>query len=233
MAETVDEIVRGIASRKPGAHFGVNAANVVAARDDPSYARDLAAADVVSADGQSVVWAARALGHSVPERVTGIDLMERLLSEAARRRWRVFLLGAKPDVVAMVAARARASNVDIVGARNGYFEEHEGGAVAAAIAALDPDIVFVGMPSPDKERFIMRHARAAGVRYCVAVGGSFDVLAGRKRRAPRVMQRAGLEWMVRLAQEPRRLAHRYTVTSARFLKLLFTELLRRRRLRRM
>lgn len=228
MAQTVTAIARRIESGVPGEHLSVNAACIVAAHDDPEYAADLAQAHLTTADGQAVLWGAALLGTRIPERVTGIDLMKRLLAEAPQRRWRVALVGAHPDVVARVARLARGRGVDVVHERDGYFPPAADAEVAAAIVEADPHLVFVGMPTPRKERFIVEHLRPRGARYAVAVGGAFDVVAGRRRRAPRLIQRAGLEWMVRLAQEPRRLAGRYTVTSGRFVLMVIRAWLRRR-----
>lgn len=229
MAETLDHIARTIAARQTGAHLGLNAANVVRANRDPEYAHDLEGADILTADGQAIVWAARILGTELPGRVTGIDLMHRLISEAPERDWRVFLLGAAPEVVKNVASRLAARGVTVVGMAHGYFPEERSREIARMVADHTPDLLFVGMPSPRKERFIIRYALPAGIRYSVGVGGTFDVIAGRKRRAPTWIQRAGLEWAVRLAQEPRRLARRYTVTNLAFLRLIIEELRRRGR----
>jgi N-acetylglucosaminyldiphosphoundecaprenol N-acetyl-beta-D-mannosaminyltransferase len=232
MRATIAEAERRIGSGKPAAHVGLNAANVVAARSNAAYARDLESADIVSPDGQSVVWSGRLLGLVIPERVTGIDLMLQLAARAPSRGWRVYLVGARPAVVAEVARRFKARGVAVVGWRDGYFPGSDDGVVAADVMAAGAHLLFVGLPSPRKERFIIGAARAAGVPFTVGVGGSFDVVAGRVRRAPPVAQRLGLEWLYRLAQEPRRLLPRYTVDNARFMRLLGGELLAQARRRR-
>lgn len=224
MAETVRQVEDQLASGRPGAHLGVNASNIIGARADPAYAADLAAADLVGPDGQSVVWAGRLLGQRIPERVTGIDLMDELVELSARHGWRVYLLGARPAVIEAVAERFQERGVAIAGFRDGYFAPHEDERIAREIAALEPHLLFVGLPSPRKERFIIGAARPAGIPYSVGVGGSFDVIAGRVRRAPRLVQRMGMEWLYRLAQEPRRLFVRYAVTNVRFLSLVGREL---------
>lgn len=220
MRATVAAIERAVADGRPGAHLGINAANLVAARDDLNYRADLAAADLVTADGQSIVWGARLYGHSVPERVTGIDLMGALLDAARRHDWGVYLLGARPEVVARLAAQLAGRGTRISGQRDGYFGLDDAARVAADVKASGAKLLFVGTPSPQKERFIIGAARPAGVPYSIGVGGSFDVLAGELRRAPRFMQRLGLEWLYRLVQEPRRLFGRYAVTNTRYAALL-------------
>ena len=228
MRATLDRIAARIAAGEPGAHLGVNAANLVAARDDAAYRADIEAADLVTADGQSVVWGARLFGIRVPERVTGIDLMERLLERAREHGWSVYLLGARPETVQRLAARLTHEGVTLAGHRDGYFDPASSDGVAQAVRASGATLLFVGTPSPQKERFIIGHARAAGVPFSVGVGGSFDVLAGDLRRAPRLMQRLGLEWLFRLFQEPGRLFGRYAVTNTRFVLLMAGAALRRR-----
>ena len=228
MATTLDRIGERIAAGDPGAHLGVNAANLVAARDDAAYRADIEAADLVTADGQSVVWGARLFGIGVPERVTGIDLMERLLDRARDRGWSVYLLGARHETVERLAARLAREGVTVAGWRDGYFGPEASADVAGAVTASGATLLFVGMPSPQKERFVIGHARRAGVPFSIGVGGSFDVLAGDLRRAPRLMQRLGLEWLFRLLQEPGRLFGRYAVTNTRFLLLMAGAALRRR-----
>jgi N-acetylglucosaminyldiphosphoundecaprenol N-acetyl-beta-D-mannosaminyltransferase len=220
MGETVTIARRHVEGERPGAHLGVNAANLMMARERPEYLADLDAADIVTADGQWVVWGARLLGVDVPERVTGIDLMRQLLREARRREWSVYLVGARSDVVAALARRLDRHGIRVAGYRDGYFEPGESAQIAEAARQSGAQLLFVGLPSPQKERFIIEHARAAGVPFSVGVGGSFDVLAGRLRRAPRPLQRMGLEGFFRFAQEPRRLFGAHGILSARFLWLL-------------
>lgn len=216
LAAVQDHLLRG----QPGVHLGVNAANLILAQDDPAYLAHLRAADLVTADGQSVVWGARMMGIRVPERVTGIDVMNCLLRLARERRWTVYLLGARASVVERLADRLRQEGVMIAGYRDGYFPVMAEDAVAAEVRDSGADILFVGMPSPRKERFAIQVARPAAIPFTVGVGGSFDVLAGEFRRAPGVLQKAGLEWIFRMLQEPRRLLRRYLVTNTRFLLLM-------------
>ena len=223
MRETVQLIGDAIDGGRPITHLGVNGANLVQARDDPAYLADLAAADLITADGQSVVWGARLYGIGVPERVTGIDLMEAVLAESMRRGWSVYLLGARHQVVGALADRLTARGVLVAGRHHGYFPDERATDMAAEIRASGATILFVGMPTPRKERFVIHEALPAGIPFSMGVGGSFDVLAGVLSRAPRFVQRLGLEWLYRLAQEPRRLLKRYVVTNTRFLVLLVAD----------
>lgn len=228
MRQTVDAVHAHIREHRPGAHLGVNAANLVLARDRPDYLADLAAADLVSVDGQWVVWGGRFLGLDIPERVTGIDLMQELLREAHRHDWSIYLVGARPEVVEELARRLERRGIRVAGYHDGYFSIDRGGEIADAVGASGAQLLFVGLPSPQKERFIIQHARAAGVPFSVGVGGSFDVLAGRLRRAPRLLQQMGLEGVFRFAQEPRRLLGRHGILSFRFLWILAVQVTRRR-----
>jgi N-acetylglucosaminyldiphosphoundecaprenol N-acetyl-beta-D-mannosaminyltransferase len=224
MRQTLGEILRRMNRGMLTLHGGVNAAIVVAARKDRDLRRALLGCDIVSADGMSVVLASRLLGCPLPERVTGIDLFLALLQAAAERGDSVYLLGAEPAVVdrAAAAIRARLPGLRIAGWHHGYFWDDEP-AMVRAIRESGANMLFVGITSPKKERFIHQWREQLGVRLAMGVGGSFDVLAGKTRRSPRWMQRAGLEWLFRLLLEPRRLWKRYFVSNAAFCWLVFQE----------
>jgi N-acetylglucosaminyldiphosphoundecaprenol N-acetyl-beta-D-mannosaminyltransferase len=225
---TVARCVELVEAGRPAQHASLNAAKVLLARREPRLRQALFRADLVTADGMGVVWAARLLGARVPERVAGIDLMGRLLAEAAGRGWPVFFLGAEPVVLDLFERRARQlyPALEVAGRRDGYFRD--GASVAREIGRSRARLLFVGMPSPQKELFLAESVGSMGDLLAVGVGGSFDVWAGRVRRAPVWMQRAGLEWAHRLGQEPRRLWRRYLVGNARFAALVLQELLRKK-----
>ena len=207
-----------------------NASHLVAMQDDAGLRAAARAADLITPDGMSLVWAGRLLGGEIPERVAGIDLLEALLRAAPTKGLRVFLLGAKPAVMERFVAHCRSSypGIEIAGWRDGYFTAAQHPEVVRQIAEARADILFLGMPSPFKDIWCERHRDAFGVKLIMGVGGSFDVLAGEVPRAPRWMQAAGLEWAWRLWLEPRRLWKRYLVGNSRFLWLLTKEALRRR-----
>ena len=199
----------------------VNASKLVLASDEARLREILERADLVTADGMSVVWGARFAGGRLPGRVTGIDTMERLVARAAERGWRVFFLGAKQEAVEGAVASFRRAHpaLQVAGFRNGYFRGKEA-EVVEEVRAARPDLLFVALGSPAQEYFLADNLEALGVPFSLGVGGSFDHVAGLSRRAPRWMQRAGLEWAYRLASEPRRLWRRYLVGNARFALLL-------------
>lgn len=227
MDATLSEVERVIASRRFTQHVSINTAKLVTLRGDPELRSIVEGCGLISADGAGVVWASRLLKDPLPERVAGIDLMNRLLDRAEESGYSVYFLGARPEVLALALERIRARHprLAIAGARDGYFADSEAAEVAAAIRATGADIVFVAMTSPRKEYFLGAHGEQLGAPFVMGVGGSIDVVAGVTRRAPAAWQRVGLEWLYRLLQEPRRLFRRYAVTNARFAWMLGRELL--------
>jgi N-acetylglucosaminyldiphosphoundecaprenol N-acetyl-beta-D-mannosaminyltransferase len=207
-----------------------NASHLCMMRHDPDLKRACGAADLAVADGMSVVWALRASGQPVPERVAGVDLMARLLAAAGEHRLRVYFLGAKREVVAALAeaSRVRHPGIEIVGFRDGYFDIEDQEAIVEEIGRSGADMLFVGMPSPFKETWCERHRQRLGVPLMMGVGGSFDVLAGFVSRAPRRLQKMGLEWLWRLLMEPRKLWKRYLTTNVEFVWLAGREVVARR-----
>ena len=231
MGETLDVIAGFIEDGTPHQHVVVNVDKVVKASRDPELRRIIAQCDLVNADGMPVVWASRMLGTPLKERVAGIDLFEALMVRAAERGWRVFLLGAREEVVAKVRSiyEARHPELVIAGHRNGYWQPGEEEAVAEQVRAARADLLFVAISSPMKERFLGRWQAHMRVPFAMGVGGTFDVAAGKVRRAPLWMQRAGLEWLMRVLQEPRRMYRRYFIEGLPFFAMVGRELLARRR----
>jgi N-acetylglucosaminyldiphosphoundecaprenol N-acetyl-beta-D-mannosaminyltransferase len=233
-AVTLDDAVKvvdeAVASRRPTLNASLNAAKLVRMQTDSELRESVELCEIVTADGVPVVWAARALGHEVPGRVNGTDLMEVLFAHAAERGYSVFLFGSEPGIVSRARAEIerRHPAIRIAGTQHGFFDPSEEEAVVQRIAAARPDILFIALGTPQKELFQARHRDALGVPFTMGVGGSFEVLAGVRRRAPRWAQRAGLEWAFRMVQEPRRLAGRYLVGNAQFIYLVGREVLRTR-----
>jgi len=232
LAATMDEVVDlcgdAIAERRPVQIGVLNAAKVVNASKDAGLHAAMLSCDVILADGQSVVWASRMLGQPLPERVAGIDLFVRLLELADAKGLSVFLLGATPEVVEKVAAVMATTypGARLAGYRDGYFDDEA--AVAAQIAASAPDMLFLGMTSPKKEKFLERFQPVMNVPVTHGVGGSFDILAGVTKRAPERWQKLGMEWAYRLVQEPRRMWKRYLRTNVLFSIMIARELITRR-----
>ncbi|MBV8081529.1 MAG: WecB/TagA/CpsF family glycosyltransferase [Candidatus Eremiobacteraeota bacterium] len=196
-----------LVERKVSAHvvtIGAEMANLAYA--DREYRDTINAADLVVPDTVGIVIASRLLRAPVPERVAGIDLLERLCADAAARGDSIYLLGGA-DGAAMAAAGAlvqRHDGLRIAGAEHGYFREQESAAVCERIRSSGARLVFVGLGFPRQERWIREHLADLGPAVCIGVGGSFDVISGRLPRAPRALRQAGLEWLYRLVREPRR-----------------------------
>jgi N-acetylglucosaminyldiphosphoundecaprenol N-acetyl-beta-D-mannosaminyltransferase len=212
-------------------HMAINVAKLVTMKQDEELRASIERCELVTADGQPVVWASRLLGDPVPCRVAGIDLMEQLLARAAVKGYRVYILGATAETLERAVRRMRTElpSLRLAGYHDGYYADAEEAELAASIAAAQPDILFVAMSSPRKEYFLARHGRTIGAPFVMGVGGAIDVYAGLVQRAPVLMQRLGLEWLFRLMQEPRRLAKRYVRTNAVFVLMLARELIMRHR----
>lgn len=210
-----------------GSHFMavVNAAKIVAAKDDERLRRVLGEADLVTADGMSVVWASRLLGQPLKQRVTGIDMFERIIGYASAQGLSVYFLGAREEAVRGVVERFTTlyPGLRVAGYRNGYFAPSESEHLAEEVRRSRADLLFVALGSPAQEYWIASNLKRTGVRFALGVGGSFDHLSGLQRRAPKWMQRAGLEWLHRFAREPRRLWRRYLIGNSLFIRLVIKQ----------
>ena len=206
----------------------MNAALLCMIRRDEALRAACRGGDLIVADGVPVVWTSRLAGQPLPERVTGVDLTARLLAEGAARGLSVYFLGARKEVVEDLVRLCRREypGLRVAGWRDGYFGASDHASIVAEIARLAPHMLFVGMPSPFKETWCERHREALGVPVIVGVGGTFDVLTGYVRRAPRLLQTAGMEWFWRLAMEPRKMWQRYLYTNTEFLGLAAQDVFR-------
>ena len=213
-----------------GAHTVItaNAAILCLMRRDSELRQACLSGDLIVPDGMSVVWASRFAGVPLPERVSGVDLMARLLSEGSRRGLSAYFLGARREVVATLADACARTGLTVAGWRDGYFAPRDHVPIVEEIRERAPHMLFVGMPSPFKETWCERHRDRLGVPVIMGVGGSFDVLAGYVRRAPRPVQSIGMEWAWRLAMEPRKMWKRYLSTNSEFLWLAGREIVARR-----
>lgn len=231
MDESLAEICRLIEGSTPHQHVVVNVNKLVKASRDPELLSIINQCALINVDGMPLVWVSRILGTPLKQRVTGIDLFINLLTLAEQRAYRVYFLGATEAALGsmLTAVRQRHPDLQIVGARNGFWSAAEEPALIAAIRQSRPDVLFLAIPSPRKEFWLQTHLSALNIPFVMGVGGSFDVLAGKTRRAPRWMQENGLEWFFRFLQEPRRLFGRYFFEGGAFFWLLSRELLANRR----
>lgn len=224
--ETIDRIDEAIQLNNRINHVVINAGKVVLMQKDPELYKSVVSNDIINADGQSIVWAARFLGKYLPERVAGADLMQHLVHLAAEKGYKCFFLGAKEEVVKKVVdIYTKKYNPSIIaGYRNGYFSKDEEKGVAQKIASSGAQLLFVAITSPRKENFMFAYkAILSGVNFTMGVGGTFDVIAGVTKRAPLWMQDIGMEWFYRFAQEPRRMWRRYLFGNAKFIWAVIKE----------
>ena len=230
MAETVELACAAMRTRQRVQHVALNVAKFVNMRFDPVLATDVASSDIVGIDGMGVVWAARALGLPVKARVTGVDLLNELLAACEREGFRPYFLGATPAVLqrAVQCSRERYPSLVFAGLRDGYFTKEQEADVVREIRSSGADCLFIGMPTPRKERFLAAHRDELGVPFIMGVGGSFDILGGTVKRAPPRLQQFGLEWLYRIYQEPRRMWWRYAKTNTLFAGILMKALVRQR-----
>ncbi len=228
MTETVEVIRNRIVARQFTQHVVVNVAKLVHMQSDAQLAASVKECDIINIDGMGVVWGARALGFQVAERVAGVDLFDRLLEMAQAEGLPIFMLGGTDEVVKKAAGEVEEKypRLHIAGVHHGYFWDDEQ-AIVDMIHASGARLLFVAITSPKKENFINRYRADLGVDFVMGVGGTFDVVAGKVRRAPRWMQRAGLEWLFRVLQEPRRMWRRYWTTNRQFAWMLMRARMRR------
>jgi bacterial polymer biosynthesis proteins, WecB/TagA/CpsF family len=177
---------------------------VLSARKDTRFSKIINNADYVIPDGIGIIKGAKSLGTPIHERITGFDTLKYLMSAANRKLLKVYLLGAKPEVIQASADKIKKDypQIDLVGFHDGYFKD--AGMIAEEIAETKPNIVFVALGSPKQEFFIDKYHERTNAIW-IGVGGSFDVFSGTKKRAPKVFQTLNLEWLYRLAKEPTRI----------------------------
>jgi N-acetylglucosaminyldiphosphoundecaprenol N-acetyl-beta-D-mannosaminyltransferase len=207
MTVTLATIAEFVQSGKPHMVVTADASAAVLAQSDAELKEIINSADLVTPDSVGILWAARRFGTPLPERVSGADLVERLCEQAAVLGNRVFLLGAAPGVAEDAAANLyeRYPGLQIVGTHHGYFKPEESDEVVRKIRAARPDILFVAMGIPRQEKWIREHIVELQVPVSMGVGGTFDVISGRTKRAPEWIQRHSLEWLHRLVSNPRKI----------------------------
>ena len=180
---------------------------------------------IINADGASVIMASKYLKKPLPERVAGVDLMQSLVSLSENKGYSVYLLGAKQAVVEKTAEvlQKKHPKLNIVGIHNGYFKETDWPSISVELKEKNPDFVFVGITSPLKEYLIEFLQDQGHSSVFMGVGGSFDVISGNIPRAPMWVQKANLEWLFRVIQEPKRLFKRYFVGNWKFIMAVVKE----------
>jgi N-acetylglucosaminyldiphosphoundecaprenol N-acetyl-beta-D-mannosaminyltransferase len=182
----------------------VNPEFIVAAQSDEDFRRILNTSSLALPDGIGLLWAARFLGHPLQERVTGTDTVQRVAALAAQKGYSLFLLGAAPGVAVETAATLCEMylGLRIAGTHAGSPTPEEEDEIVHLIQRAKPDILFVAYGAPQQDKWIARNLERLGVPVAMGVGGAFDFISGRARRAPRWVQRVGLEWLHRLLHQP-------------------------------
>ncbi len=214
--ETVATLGRWLDGERPRRIATANLDFLALGARDRELAEALRTADLVTPDGEPVVWLSRLRGAPCPERVAGSDLVLPVVGEAARRGRSVYLLGGAPGAAQGAAShlRARFPALRIAGVaapRLDLDDDSACRAAAEAVARSGADLLLVALGCPKQDLFLKHHIGRSGCRVGIGVGASLDFLAGSYRRAPQALQRLKLEWLFRLLQEPRRLAGRYAL----------------------
>lgn len=221
MQEVINKVEEIINRGEPAHLITLNAEIAYQAQHDQTLREVINSAEMVTADGIGIVWAAQQKDYSLQERVTGIDLFYQLCFLAAKNKWKVYFLGAAPGVAERVAENLIKENpaLSVCGCRNGYFDDRELEGIIADIKQKSPEILFLALGVPKQEYWINKYKDYLNIPLCVGIGGSFDVIAGIKKRAPAFMIKLNLEWLYRLITEPSRVKRQIALPKFVFLIL--------------
>jgi N-acetylglucosaminyldiphosphoundecaprenol N-acetyl-beta-D-mannosaminyltransferase len=208
MEETLRLVEHFIDEGGPHHIVTADASMVVTYTQEPEFARIVDVSDLVTPDGAGILWASRYQGTPVQHKVSGVDLAAHCCALSAEKGWRIFFFGAAPGIAEEAHARmlARYPDARLVGFRDGFFKPEDEPKVVEQIRAARPDILLVALGIPKQEKFIARHRAELGVPVMIGVGGTLDVFSGTVRRAPVWMQNTGLEWLYRLASNPKKIS---------------------------
>lgn len=229
MQETVDYLAEAVRQRRVTQVVTANPIMFMTGFEDEAFLRMLQNADLVVPDGAGLVWAAGRIGKPVKERVAGFDLVQELFRIGAREGWSVYLLGTTQDILEAARERIEAAypGLRIAGCRNGFFGAEEDESVVRSIAEAAPELLLVGRSTYTQDPWIAKYRDQLNVPVMIGVGGSFDVMSGKLKRAPRWMQRLKLEWLYRLAQEPSRWRRMASLPKFALKVMLYGENLRK------
>ena len=204
---------------------GINAHAVVSVQHDKLMRKAINNSDLVNVDGLPVVWALNLLGYKGVIKATCADIFENLLKLANDKGYKPFFLGSKPEIIKLTIKNLKEKypKLQIAGYHHGYFNTDTTQDIANTIKDSKADMLFLGISSPKKELFSTQYKEYMQVPYTLGVGGMFDIIAGKTKRAPLWMQNLGLEWFYRFIQEPRRMWKRYLVGNSKFIWLVAKE----------
>ena len=231
--EVIREIFEAIEKGEKKHIVFVNALKVYLVDKDPELKKSIFDADLVLPDGMPIVWISRLFNRQLPERICGTDLFEILLKECENRNKSVYFLGSKDEILKKMLNVINRTNpkLRIAGFRNGYFSDFDDDNIINEINNSKADILFIGISSPKKEIWAYKYKAKINTPVVMGVGGSFDVLAGVVSRAPKWMQKVGLEWFYRVIMEPRRMLGRYLKTNLYFVFVVLKYLINEKFLR--
>ena len=220
MDETLEEMNRLIKSG--GSHLLVTLGveMVMAAQKNEVFKNTVNNASLVVPDSVGIIWAAKKSGKMLKERVPGVEIIDKVAATAEKYGWKAFFLGAKPGVAKEAAEKLKSKypHFKWVGEHHGYFKEDD--EVLKKISETKPNLIFVALGFPAQEEWFERNRKKLGNSVVIGVGGSFDVISGRIKRAPMLYRKLGLEWFHRLITEPKRII-RMMALPAFVLKVIF------------
>ncbi len=213
MAEAINDVSSFFEARESRIVVTPNAEILQMYKEQDAVKEALQQADYIVPDGVGVLMAAKKLGHSLKEKVAGVELAQHLLARAAEQGKRVYFLGAKPGVAALAKENLEKDypSIQIVGQRDGYFKPEEEAAIVAEINELDVDLLFVCLGAPKQEKWMADHKQELKIGVMLGLGGTLDILAKTIKRAPKWMIRCRLEWLYRVIKEPKRIGRIFSL----------------------
>jgi len=225
MTETLSQIKDSILRNDQNFLCTVNVSILMMMRSNKVLSKIVKRAQWVVADGMPIIWLSRTRKNPLPERVTGVELVPAIAELAANNGWGIYLLGGEPSVVEKVAANLKSDKPELIisGYSDGYFDDTEAANTAITVKESGAQILIVAMGVPKQEYFIGNHLEQTGANFVMGVGGSFDVISGKVKRAPVWIQKMGFEWAYRIKQEPKRLLPRYFKTNSLFVILVLKD----------
>ncbi|SKA87517.1 N-acetylglucosaminyldiphosphoundecaprenol N-acetyl-beta-D-mannosaminyltransferase [Clostridium sp. USBA 49] len=228
--ELIDLVNKAVEDKNSSKYLlTINVDHVVKMQDDKVFYNIYKNADIVTADGMPIIWASKLLGKPIKEKLSGSDILPKLLPLIEKKQYRIFFLGAAEGVAEMAAnnIKKKYKNIQIVGTYSPSYgfekNEEENRKIINMIKDANVDILFVGLGAPKQEKWISKYKEEYKVPLSLGVGATFDFIAGNIKRAPKWMQNAGLEWFWRFIQEPRRLFRRYFIEDIKFFKIVAKE----------
>jgi len=227
MSEAIKEIDKLVANKKPSYVVTPNVDHIVKLEKDEEFREVYKNADLILTDGMPLIWISKMKSTPIKEKVSGSDLFPKVCELAAKKGYKVFLLGAAEGIAAKAAEnlKKKYTGLNIVGTYSPSYgfekNEEEIKKIIEMLRKVKPDILAVGLGAPKQEKFIYKFRDELNVSISLAIGASIDFEAGNISRAPVFMQKCGLEWLYRLCKEPKRMFKRYLVDDVKIISLLF------------